>query len=271
MKRRAVLRYTGLSLTTLAAISSQQVQAAQNQSLNSNSVLVEWFGQTCFLFTANGQKVLVNPFRTIGCTAGYRLPSVNADIVLISSALWDEGAAEDLPGKPKVFYEAGDYNLNGLKIQGIAVAHDREKGRRFGTNIAWSWQQGGIKILHLGGAAAPIAIEQKILMGTPDLALIPVGGGPKAYNPIEAQQALEILKPKVMIPTQYLTQAADQKNCDLVGIEEFLELVKDFNIRKINNNQIRFAKKDLPPQGTLIRVLNSESLLKIAERPSKKP
>jgi L-ascorbate metabolism protein UlaG (beta-lactamase superfamily) len=41
--------------------------------------------------------------------------------------------------------------------------------------VAWQWTQSGIKILHLGGAAAPIALEQKILMGSPDLALVPVG------------------------------------------------------------------------------------------------
>ena len=49
-----------------------------------------------------------------------------------------------------------------MQIQGIAIDHDRQGGKRFGTNVAWQWTQGGIKILHLGGAAAPINIEQKM-------------------------------------------------------------------------------------------------------------
>jgi len=270
MKRRAVLGATLAALGTIVTHPSRSEADKTKSSATNKSVLIEWLGQTCFLFTANGQKILVNPFRTIGCTAGYRLPSVNVDLVLISSYLWDEGAVEDIPGNPKILYESGDFNLNGLKIQGIAIPHDREKGRRFGNNIAWTWQQGGIKILHLGGAASPIGIEQKILMGTPDLALIPVGGGPKAYDPTEAKEALDILKPKVMIPMQYLTEAADKEKCDLVRIEQFLELVKDFNIVQLKTNQIRLAKKDLPSEGTLIRVLDSQSLFKKTETPSKK-
>ena len=275
MKRRqvvqgAILSTIGFNLAIQGHSLAAKTTPKQNLDNNSNSVLIEWLGQTCFLFTANGQRILVNPFRTIGCTAGYRLPAVEADIVLISSYLWDEGAVESLPGKPKIFYDSGVYNINGLKIQGISIPHDREKGRRFGNNIAWSWRQGGLKILHLGGAGSPLGIEQKILMGSPDIALIPVGGGPKAYNPTEAREALVTLNPKIMIPTQYLTEAADQKACELVKIGQFLELVKDFNIQQLNSNQIRIAKKNLPREGTLIRVLNSQSNLKKTETPTKK-
>lgn len=113
----------------------------------------------------------------------------------------------------------------------------------------------------MGGAASAVGIEQKILMGTPDLALIPVGGGPKAYDPSEAKLALDALKPKVMIPTQYLTEASDRSSCDLVGVEQFLDLVKDFNISQLRSNKIRLRPKDLPSKGTLIRVLDSQSLL----------
>jgi L-ascorbate metabolism protein UlaG (beta-lactamase superfamily) len=275
MKRRQLIQGAILSTVSLnLAIQGKSLAAKTNPIQNANtdnSVLIEWLGQMCFLFTGNGQRILVNPFRTIGCTAGYRLPTIEADIVLISSYLWDEGAVEALPGKPKIFYESGDFSINGLKIQGISVPHDREQGRRFGNNIAWSWRQGGVKILHLGGAAAPLGIEQKILMGRPDIALIPVGGGPKAYNPTEAKEALVTLSPKIMIPTQYLTEAADKKNCELVKVGEFLELVKDFNIQQLKSNQIRVAKKNLPPAGTLIRVLNSQANLAKTEKPAKKP
>lgn len=267
MKRRQVIRYGGASLLAAAGtvwtggLPSNSVQAKPQPS-SSNSVLVQWLGHTCFLFTGSGRRILVNPFRAIGCTAGYRLPKVEADLVLISSQLWDEGAAEDLPGNPKVLYEPGLYDLKGFQVQGISTPHDRQGGLRFGTNVAWRWVQGGIRILHLGGAAAPIELEQKILMGSPDLALVPVGGGPKAYNPEEAKQAIAILKPKVVIPTQYLTAAADREACDLVPVDDFLKLVEGLNVQKINSNQIRISSRDLPPEGTVIRVLDDKSLLK---------
>ncbi len=260
MKRRQLIHYAGASLLAAtgtawaARVQSSPVKAKPAKT--SNTLLVQWLGHTCFLFTGGGLRILVNPFRAIGCTAGYRLPKVEADLVMVSSQLWDEGAAEDLPGNPKILFEPGVYEINGLKIQGVSSPHDREGGRRFGTNVAWRWTQAGIKILHMGGAAAPIAIEEKILMGTPDLALIPVGGGPKAYTPEEAKQAMVALKPKIMIPTQYLTEAADKNACDLVPVKDFLNLVKGMNIQEIKGNQLRLTPGDLPKEGTLIRVLS---------------
>lgn len=258
MKRRQAIYYTGASLiaaTGTVLTGNWQPLAAQTKP--SDSLLVEYLGHTCFLFTAGGLRVLVNPFRQLGCTANYPLPKVEADLVLISSQLWDEGFTEGLPGNPRILYEPGVYEIKGLRIQGISIAHDRKGGRQFGDNVTWRWTQGGIKIVHLGGAAAPIAIEQKILMGTPDIAFIPVGGGPKAYNPEEAKQAMEVLKPKIMVPTQYLTDAADKKACDLVPVKDFLELVKGMNIKLIPDNKLRVSPKDLPKEGTLIRVFNA--------------
>lgn len=262
MKRRQLMRLAGTSLLAAAGTAlTSELALSQTRPQAGNSVLVEWLGNMCFLFTGGGRRILVNPFRTLGCTAGYRLPKVEADLVLISSQLWDEGAAENLPGNPKVLYEAGVYEIAGFRLQGINIAHDRRGGRQFGNNVAWRWTQGGLRILHLGGAAAPIELEQKILMGSPDLALIPVGGGPKAYNPEEAKQAMDVLQPRVAIPMQYLTAAANKAACELVSVDEFLKLVEGMNVSKINSNQIRLSPGNLPQEGTLIRVLSDSKLI----------
>lgn len=257
MRRRQLIRYAGASLlaaggtTWMAGWGSDRATAQSGGSLG-----VQYLGHTCFLFTGSGMRILVNPFRALGCTAGYSLPKVQADLVLISSQLWDEGAAEGLPGNPKVLFESGVYEIGGIRFQGVGIAHDREGGRRFGTNVAWRWNQGGIRVLHMGGAAAPIEIEQKILLGSPDLALIPVGGGPKSYNPEEAKQAIDALNPKIVIPTQYLTSAADKAACDLVGIDEFLKLAEGMNVRKMGDSQMSLRPADIPKEGTVIRVLS---------------
>ena len=260
MKRRQLIRYAGASL--LATMGTALAPRLSSQAQGGGGVSVRYLGHTCFLFSGSGLRMLVNPFRAIGCTANYRLPQVEADLVLVSSQLWDEGAAEGLPGNPKVLFEPGVYEVNGLRIQGITIPHDREGGRRFGTNVAWRWTQGGVRILHLGGAAAPIEIEQKILMGSPDVALIPVGGGPKAYNPQEAIQAMQALKPRIVIPTQYLTEAADENACDIVPVEKFLELSGDIQVRRLDSDRITIRPGDLPKEGTLIRVLSYRNALK---------
>lgn len=255
MKRRQLIGYAGVGLMTtlLSALNSEfKTYSAQNDS----SLSVQWLGHTCFLFTSGGTRILVNPFRALGCTAKYRPPQVAADLVLISSQLLDEGATEDLPGNPRLIYEPGVYQFNGIQVQGIATNHDRFGGRRFGTNVAWRWTQAGINILHLGGAAAPITVEQKILMGRPDLLLVPVGGGQKAYNSQEAQQAIQSLNPKLVIPTHYRTQAADAARCDIVSLDEFLALMDGTPVRRSNNDTLTVTPADLPQNGSAIQVLS---------------
>jgi len=254
MKRRQLMGYAGIGLATALVTSLGKEFPATAQSKGGLSV--QWLGHTCFVFTGGGPRVLVNPFRPIGCTAGYRSPRVSADLVAISSQLLDEGAVEGLPGNPKLVYQPGVYQFQGIEFQGIEVDHDRQGGRRFGKNVCWRWQQAGLKILHLGGAAAPITIEQKILMGRPDVLLLPVGGGPKAYTPQEAQQAIGVLDPRLIIPTHYRTPAADAATCEIVPVDEFLTLMQGVPVRRSNGNSVIIRPGDLPAEGSAIQVLS---------------
>jgi L-ascorbate metabolism protein UlaG (beta-lactamase superfamily) len=196
----------------------------------------------------------VNPFRSLGCTAGYRPPKVAAELVLISSQLLDEGAVELVPGNPRLLYEPGVYQFNKKRLQGIRTDHDRLGGKRFGTNVAWQWQQGGLKILHLGGIAAPISLEQKILMGRPDVLLVPIGGGGNVYTPDEAKQAIQVLNPKLIIPTHYRTKAAANE-CESVGLEPFLSLMSGIPVRR-GGNTLNLRAADLPKEGAAIQILS---------------
>jgi L-ascorbate metabolism protein UlaG (beta-lactamase superfamily) len=248
MKRRELLGYLGMG-ATLALGSSAGVVRAQ-----SGGVSVRALGHMSFLISGNGQRVLVNPFKPLGCTAGYPAPKVGADLVLISSQLLDEGAVDIVPGNPQLLYEAGAYDVKGTKFQGIATEHDRVGGKRFGTNVAWRWTQGGLTLLHLGGAAAPIDLEQKILMGSPDVVFIPVGGGPKAYTPEEAAAAIKVLNPKIVIPMQYKTSAA-KGECELGDVDKFLSIMGGVSVRKTSDT-IDLSKANLPST-LVIQVINA--------------
>jgi len=215
---------------------------------------VQWLGHSCFLFTGDGRRILVNPFRSLGCTAGYRAPRVAAELVLISSQLLDEGAVELVPGNPRLLYESGVYQFNKKRIQGIRTDHDRLGGKRFGTNVAWQWRQGGLNILHLGGTASPISLEQKILMGRPDVLFVPIGGGANVYAPDEAKQAIQVLNPKLIIPTHYRTKAA-AKECESVGVEQFLSLMSGTPVRR-SGNTLSLRSANLPKEGMAIQVMS---------------
>lgn len=252
INRRNFLRYAQLGAITAlgTALAPQLTARAQASSLN-----IQWLGHTCFLFSGSGIRVLVNPFQRKGCTANYRSPLVSTDLVFISSRLNDEGAYEGLPGSPKLLARAGTYDTNGLRIQGIKTFHDRNNGFRFGDNIAWKWQQGGVNILHLGGIASPIDLEQQILMGGADVVLVPVGGSAKAYNPTEAKTAIETLKPKIVIPMHYQTRWSDSNACDLQGVDDFLTLMNSSTIVRTGQS-LNLSSGSLPQTGPVIQVMS---------------
>ncbi|MEM9216088.1 MAG: MBL fold metallo-hydrolase [Cyanobacteria bacterium P01_F01_bin.150] len=236
MKRRKLIRYAtdGALAAIGAGLWTQLGRPVQAQAVSGLSI--QWLGHMCFLFTGSGKSILVNPFESIGCTAGYPSPRASADYVLISSYLLDEGNIAGLPGNPEVLDKTGSYTFGSLKIEGIESDHDLIGGFQFGTNVMWKWSQSGMSVAHLGGAAAPITDEQKILLGRPDVLLLPVGGGPKAYGPEQARDAIATLNPRIVIPTQYYTDAADERSCDLEGVDAFINLVgEDFSVQRIGN------------------------------------
>lgn len=258
-RRRFVQQFGAGFLSALGAGVAANWQQAQAQSAG---VQIRWLGHTCFLFSGSGRRILVNPFRALGCTAGYAVPSnIPADMVLISSRLFDEGGTlQGLAGNPEVLSDAGPYELPPIQLQGISVDHDREGGRRFGSNVIWRWQQGGLNIVHMGGAAAPLDIEEQIQLGRPDVMLVPVGGGPKAYTAEEAIEAIRTLNPRMVIPTHFRTQAADsateELGCDIEPLSGFLDLMRATPTRQANGDSVALTTAGLPGgDGMIIQLL----------------
>ncbi len=257
MKRRQFIQFAQIS--ALSAIASTVVFPGSDSTAQSaNQLTIQWLGHTCFYFTGGGLRVLVNPFKPYkqtGCTMGYRNPKIDTQLVLISSRLLDEGSIDGFAGNPALLHESGVYQFDGTQIQGIRTEKDRYKGQRFGTNIAWVWKQAGIKILHLGGLSGPIENEERILIGRPDVMLVPVGGGQKSYTPEEAKEIIDYLNPKIVIPTHYRTQAADEATCDLVPVEPFLQVMQDNTVRQLPGDTLTLTPEGLPQQGTTVEVL----------------
>ena len=55
----------------------------------------------------------------------------------------------------------------------------------------WSWEQNNLKIVHMGGAAGEIDIENQIILSRPDILFISIGGGFKSYDGIEASDIVK--------------------------------------------------------------------------------
>ena len=164
-----------------------------------NSLEIENFGHSSIFIRAKDQSILLNPFRAVGCASGLVEKNISVDIILASSLLPDEGAKT---AKGLFMVKPGSYRIKDLSVEGFSSPHDRLGGRRFGMSTLWRWKQNGLTFAHLGGAASPLTIHERLLIGKPDILFIPVGGGAKVYDAQEAANVVEALKPKIVIPVQ---------------------------------------------------------------------
>ena len=207
--------------TALAGISVSSVHAA--------GVSITSYGHSALLIRGGGQSVLVNPFRAVGCAQGLSEPRVSASVTLASSELPDEGARI---GGGTYLSKPGSYRVGGLDLEGFSAPHDRMGGRRFGNATIWRWQQGGLSFAHLGGAAAPLSGEDRVLLGRPDVLIIGVGGGGKVYSGKEAAEVVKQLNPRRVIPVQYVNGEAPT-GCDQGGVQPFLDAMSGSQVRQV--------------------------------------
>ena len=126
----------------------------------------------------------------------------------------------------------GSYRVGGLNLEGFSAPHDRVGGRRFGNATLWRWQQGGLSFAHLGGTAAPLSGEDKVLLGRPDVLIIGVGGGGKVYDGVEAADVVRQLNPRRVIPVQYVSGDAPQ-GCDQSGVQPFLDAMGGTKVQRV--------------------------------------
>ena len=192
-------------------------------------VTITSYGHSALLINGGGRSVLVNPFKAVGCAKGLREPRVNATVTLASSELPDEGARI---GGGTYLVKPGSYRVGGLNLEGFSAPHDRVGGRRFGNATIWRWQQGGLSFAHLGGSAAPLSGEDKVLLGRPDVLIIGVGGGGKVYDGKEAAEVVRQLNPRRVIPVQYVSGDAPQ-GCDQGGVQPFLDAMGGTTVRRV--------------------------------------
>jgi len=191
-------------------------------------VTITSYGHSALLIQGGGARVLLNPFQAVGCAAGLPEPRVSADVILASSRLKDEGAAV---ASGRLLVRPGSYKQAGLAIEGIASAHDRVGGRRFGQATIWRWKQGGLDFAHLGGTAGLLSPDDRVLLGRPDVLIIGVGGGAKVYNGSEAAEVVRELGARRVIPVQYGNRTPSER-CDQGPVEPFLKAMAGSRVNR---------------------------------------
>ena len=203
-------------------------------SAMAGDLLLKSLGHGSFLIKGREKSVLINPFKAIGCASDLNEPKgINADFILASSKLADEGYN---PNDQLMFVEPGVYKFEDILLNGIEVPHDRVGGRRFGMATVWSWEQNNLKIVHMGGAAGEMDINNQIILSRPDILFISIGGGFKSYNGSEASNIVKTLKPSIVVPVHFVRGKNISDNCDFSNADFFLENMQDFKVKYLGKS-----------------------------------
>ena len=207
---------------------------------------IMWLGQACFKIKGKNATIVTDPFSD---QLGFKLPKVDADIVLVTHDHYDHNASGEVGGDPFVIKGPGEYEIKGVEIVGIPSFHDDKKGEERGLNNLYNFKIDSVNIAHLGdlgqGELSPKQIED---LGNVDVLMIPVGG---VYT-IDASSASKIaaqLEPSVIIPMHYLDK--DSK-VNLEPVEKFLKEMGKDNVESADNLTISREKLPSEPQVVIL-------------------
>ena len=203
---------------------------------------ISWKGQACFhMVVSRGKastvKLVVDPY---GETTGLSLPSMEADVVLVTHDHEDYNNKKGIKGEPFVVSNPGEYEVKGVFIRGIPSFHDDVQGKERGLNTIYTIEGEGIRICHLGDFGqkelTPLQLEA---IGDVDILLIPVGGV-YTINGKEAQKVISQLEPKIVIPMHYALPKLKYK---LNSVDEFLHTM---GAKKVEpQEKLMIKEKDL--------------------------
>ena len=177
------------------------------------SILIQWLGHSCFRLECEGYVVVLDPFEP-GSVPGCKDIQVTADQVLCSHEHHDHN------------YRAGvtlrqDGPANPFTITALPSFHDDCGGAKRGSNIIHLLEAQGLRVAHLGDLGSMPSQEVLDQLHNLDAVMIPVGGH-YTIGPKEAQELVNLLAPRVVIPMHY---RSDTFGFDVLGtVEDFLEL-----------------------------------------------
>ena len=195
---------------------------------------ISWLGQTCVrLQTKNGDEDVVVLIDAYKPKTGDFPRSFTPQIALYSHGQ-DEAAT--LSQDPFIFDSLGESEIKGVMVYSF---YNTEGSNIFKINIE------GINVVHLGRITKKIADSLIDKLGSPDVLLLPVGGGSEYLSPEDAADMATALEPRVIIPIAY--------NCDTdPKAKPLSDFIKVMGLKPdVTDKKIIIKKKDLPEEEKL--------------------
>ncbi len=175
---------------------------------------VEWYGQSAFLLTTSETTVAIDPFADMSAMAASHgmqfdyppIEGVEADLLLVTHEHFDHNGVDAIGGDPTVLRStAGMLESPIGAVTAIASEHDEAAGTERGPNTIFVFELDGLRVCHFGDfGQSALRDEQAAAIGTVDLLILPVGGGP-TIGADGAAAIIERLQPRWVVPMHYRT------------------------------------------------------------------
>ncbi|MCH7492549.1 MBL fold metallo-hydrolase [Patescibacteria group bacterium] len=207
---------------------------------------ITWHGQACFKIQGKETVIITDPYEN---KIGLKLPRLNGAIVTVSHDHYDHNNITAIGGDPFVISIPGEYEVQGIFIQGLTSWHDNKEGADRGKNTIFIFEIEEIKIAHLGDLGTTLSDQQLEKLERIDILLIPVGG---TYT-IDAKQAAAVvsqIEPRIVIPMHYKIPGL---NIKLQNAEPFCN---EMGVKKNEaEDKLKITKKELPAEETKVILL----------------
>jgi L-ascorbate metabolism protein UlaG (beta-lactamase superfamily) len=174
---------------------------------------IQWYGQSAFALSAAQGSVFIDPFGDMspmadrGVQFDYPpIEGVEADLLLVTHEHLDHNGVEAVAGDPTILRSiAGRLESPIGEVTAVASEHDQAAGTQRGPNTIFVFELDGLRVAHFGDfGQQSLREEQAAAIGSVDLLIVPVGGGP-TIDAAGAHAIVERLGPRWVVPMHYRT------------------------------------------------------------------
>jgi L-ascorbate metabolism protein UlaG (beta-lactamase superfamily) len=216
---------------------------------------IKWFAHASFLVEGDGLRIITDPYHP----AELAFPPITepADIVIRSSSD-DLGHcyAEMITGDPVVvtttdIVETGA-TVRGLQITAIPVQESLIHKDAPLDNAMYRFTVEGIRVAHLGDVGNALTEEQLTGLANADVLFV-LAGGPPTLDLDDLCRAIDILKPRLVIPMHYHLPGTRVK---MFPVTDFTSRFPAGMVDWVNASEIELSRDTLPAD-TRVVVLKS--------------
>ena len=220
---------------------------------------IYWAGQSCFQISVSNSRdhsadIVIDPYDE---KIGLKLPSLSADILLVTHDHYDHNNIKDVKGTPFVIQGTGEYEVKEVFIQGIPSFHDDKEGKDLpaqagrGQNTIYMIEAEGMRFCHLGDLGQKqLTDEQLEKIDSVDVLMIPVGGEGYTIDSSGAQRIISQIEPRIVIPMHY---ALPKNKIKLDEVSKFLKTMGKNSVTPQDKFTVKASA--LPKDGMEIIVL----------------